>query len=146
MTFPVEPPRNLVMPADLQHGSLLFSGVVFAIVVALALWRILVRREPVLFFCVLGGMAAVIVEPLCDVIGMIYHPEIGQITAYEALGRKIPWHVVLLLSCYYALFAWLLTSPRGQRLGRAGFCKLFEGLGVVSTILEISPPQDVLVN
>ena len=42
-------------------------------------------------------VAAVIVEPLCDVVGMIYHPEIGQITAYEALGRKIPWHVVLFL-------------------------------------------------
>lgn len=144
MTFPVEPPRDLVMPADLQHGSLLFSGVVFAIVVTLALWKIFSRREPLLLFCVLGGMAAVIVEPLCDVIGMIYHPEIGQITAYEALGRKIPWHVVLLLSWYYALFAWLLTSPRGQRLGRTGFWKLFAGLVVFSTILEISPTQDGL--
>ena len=137
--FPMQPPRELIMPADLQHGSLMFSATVFAIVVSLALWQVVVRRQPLLLFCVLGGMAAVIVEPLCDVIGMIYHPEIGQITAYEALGRKIPWHVVLLLSWYYALFAWLLASPRGARLGRSGFWKLFAGLVVFSTLLEISP-------
>ena len=139
--FPVMPPRELVMPADLQHGSLVFSGVVFAIVVTLALWRVAARRDPVLLFCVFGGMAAVIVEPLCDVIGMIYHPEIGQVSAYEALGRNIPWHVVLLLSWYYALFAWLLASSRGARMGRAGFWKLFVGLVVFSTVLEISPTQ-----
>ena len=139
--YPMEPPRELIMPADLQHGSLVFSGVVFAIVIALALWQVLVKRQPLLLFCVIGGMASVFVEPLCDVIGMIYHPEIGQITAYEALGRKIPWHVVLLLSWYYAAFACLLAGPIGAKMTRAGFWKLFFGLVVFSTILEISPTQ-----
>jgi hypothetical protein len=72
---------------------------------------------------------------------MIYHPEIGQITAYEALGRKIPWHVVLLLSWYYALFAWMLAGPVGGRMTRAGFWKVFAALVVFSTILEIQPVQ-----
>jgi hypothetical protein len=140
----MEPPRDLIMPADLQYGSLVFSGVVFAIVVSIALWQVIVRREPLLLFCVFGGIAAVLVEPVCDVIGMIYHPEIGQITAFEAIGRKIPWHVVLLLSWYYALFAWLLAGSVGKKMTRRGFWKLFFGLVVFSTVLEISPTQQGL--
>ena len=129
------------MPAAFQQGSLTFSASVFAIFVVLALWKAIVRRDPLLLFCVLGGLGIGIVEPVCDVLGMIYHPEIGQITAFTAIGRKIPWHVVLLLAWYYAGFAWLLASPAGARLGRSGFWKLFAGLVVFSTILEIQPVQ-----
>lgn len=142
--FPMEPPRALIMPAELQQGSLVFSGVVFAVIVLLALWQVATRREPLLLLCVLGGLGAVLVEPLCDVVGMIYHPEIGQITAFEALGRRIPWHVVLLISWYNAAFAWILAGPLGAKMTRSGLWKLFAGLVVFSTILEIAPVQQGL--
>lgn len=142
--FPLAPPRELVMPAALQHSSLVFSGTVFAVFVLLALWKALARREPLLLFCVVGGVASGFAEPLCDVIGMIYHPEIGQITAYQAIGRQIPWHVVLLLSWYYAGFAWLLAGPVGARMTRTAFWGLFGALVVFSTVLEIAPVQQGL--
>lgn len=139
--FPIEPPRELLMPASLQQVSLWMAGLACAAFALFALWQLLRHREPLALFCLLGGLATSLTEPVCDVIGLIYHPEIGQIVGFEALGRKIPLHVVALLAAYYAFFGWLLSGPVGARMTRAGFWKLFVGLWVFSTLLEIGPVQ-----
>src|SRR6266849_578604 len=120
-TFPLEPDRSLVMPEPWQHYTIIVAGVIAGIFVAAALWRALRRGDPILLFALIGGAFAMVLEPICNVLGLAYHPEIGQVAAFEALGRKMPLHILLIYPWYFGMYIWLLFHYLDRGMGPSGF-------------------------
>lgn len=95
------PPLHTVAPADVSFwATAIFSGLA-AIVFLYGLkhWRDTGR--PIVLMMMIGGAVTVFVEPVLDIIGAAWHPEIGQNVAFELVGRQIPWWVVAVYVFYF---------------------------------------------
>jgi hypothetical protein len=73
------------------------AGVVF--LYGLKYWRD--TKSPIVIFMMLGGLTTTLVEPLLDIIGLAWHPMVGQNTAFELIGRPIPVWVVAVYLMYF---------------------------------------------
>ena len=97
------PPTGMVMPATLQ---LIIIWVSAALIVLLGVWVLVraVRNRDAFPVALLIGSLLVYfsAEPFFDVLGFVYHPEIGQIAAFNSLGRAYPLHLMLLYVVYYS--------------------------------------------
>jgi len=140
-SFLIDPPRAMVMPAAWQEGVLILAASISAICVMAALQHLLVKRDPLLFFCLVGGAAAAMLEPITNVFGQAYHPEIGQIVGFNALGREIPLHIALIYPWYFGLFSWTTIRAMDNGMSRAGYWKLFLGTVIFAFGVEIVPVQ-----
>ncbi|QDX80652.1 hypothetical protein B9N43_04970 [Denitratisoma sp. DHT3] len=137
--FPIEAPREMIMPAATQLGFLSIFGAIFGILLLLSVWQAATRREPLLLFLLIGGCAMAMLEPICNVLAGAYHPEIGQITAFESISRKMPWHIVVLYADYYALFGLAFMRYRELGMTRRGFWRVFWITAVLAFMLEVIP-------
>ncbi len=155
VNFPLAPDRDLIMPHAWDLGFLIFSGTMLGGFILFGLWQLAVKREPLMLFLLIGGMAGEMLEPICNVLGMAFHPEIGQIVGFITLGRKIP---LWLVTCYpwyfagfsYALIRWdsagTLTSRRyWQALATATFfCFVIEILPVRAVLWQYYGEQPLM--
>ncbi|HQR04096.1 MAG: hypothetical protein JSR19_09585 [Proteobacteria bacterium] len=132
------------MPTDLQAVNLEIGMLIFAVFTAIAIWKLIKHRDPLVLFCVLGGLGMTLLEPICNVLGLAYHPEIGQIAAFTAMDRKIPWHIVLVFPCFFAGFTWLMAHLDARRIPVRKFWILVLATILVSFVFELSPVHDGL--
>ena len=89
------PPVEMVVPEPLTSVVLYVSVV---LVVAGLLWAFgILRREgnPLPLFIGVGGGIASLLEPLYDITAMIWHPTVGQWTAFTLFDRQIPMFIPL---------------------------------------------------
>lgn len=106
----LEPNRGLLMPPTWQANFLVLSASVLALVTAFGLWQLVRKKEPLMLFLLLGGLLGVMLEPICDLLGMAYHPELGQVVGFHTLGRDIPLWVVLCYPWYFCLITYGIVS------------------------------------
>lgn len=143
--FPLEPARDLIMPHAWDLGFLIFCGSVLTGFVLFALWKLLFQKEPLLLFLLLGGLFGEMLEPICNVLGMAYHPEIGQIVGFHTLGRHIPLWLVTCYPWYFAGFSYrLITWDTQNELTAARFWKAFAVCASFCFAIEIFPVKAVL--
>jgi hypothetical protein len=154
--FPLEPARDLIMPHGWDLGFLIFAGSVLALFILFGLWQLAVKREPLMLFLLIGGLLGEMLEPICNLLGMAYHPEHGQITGFTTLGRHIP---LWLVTCYpwyfgafsYSLIKWdsagTLTPKRyWSALATATlFCFVIEIFPVRAVLWQYFGPQPLMV-
>ncbi|MEJ2459475.1 MAG: hypothetical protein P8Y58_15540, partial [Novosphingobium sp.] len=99
-------PVDMVMPATIQT---IIIGVALALNGLWVIWSLyrLIRHRDILPFTLLAGglLTYVAVEPFYDVLGFVYHPEKGQVVAFNTLGRNFPLHLLLLYMVYWAFLA-----------------------------------------
>jgi hypothetical protein len=67
----------------------------------LGYWR--KSGSPIVLLILLGGLTTVLAEPFLDTIGAAWHPIHGQNTAFEMMGRQIPWWVVVNYPAYFGV-------------------------------------------
>jgi len=108
--FPLEPARDLIMPHAWDLGFLIFAGSVLACFVLFGLWELAVKREPLMLFLLIGGLVGEMLEPICNLLGMAYHPEHGQIVGFITLGRHIPLWLVTCYPWYFGAFSYSLIK------------------------------------
>ncbi len=88
-----QPPVDLALtPLDNKVGFILMAiCTVLVLVAARFAWREWRQTgSPILLLMILGGAITNLAEPFVDLIGACWHPEIGQITLFEHMGRKMP--------------------------------------------------------
>ena len=106
--FPVAP--TLVIPSALQ-AVFLWITIVLAVGVLIAgLMVSLKQRSAVPFLMVIGGFAAILLEPVVTFLGHAVHPKNGQIMLFETVGRAIPWHIALGYMGGFGIFYLLIYS------------------------------------
>jgi hypothetical protein len=87
------PPVELALtPLDNQVGLWLMGiCTVFALIAARFAWGVYRKTgSPILLLIILGGAVTNLAEPFVDLVGACWHPEIGQITLFEHMERKMP--------------------------------------------------------
>ena len=145
MSFPLEPNRALIMPHGWDMGFLIFAGSVMALFVLFGVYLLLVKKEPLMLMALAGGLMGEMLEPICNVLGMAYHPENGQIVGFLTLGRHIPLWLVLCYPWYFGAFAYRLITwdARGELTAKRFWATL--GVAVFFCFaIEIGPVQGVL--
>ena len=143
--FPLEPARALIMPHAWDKGFLIFSSTVFCLFIAYGLWQLASKREPLMLFLLIGGLAGEMLEPICNVLGMAYHPEIGQMVGFVTLGRKIPLWLVTCYPWYFAAFSYqLITWENRGTLTRTRYWQAFAVAAFFCFVIEIFPVRAVL--
>ena len=89
------PPHAAVVPEPITAAVTVLSA---ALVVVGLVWslRILRReRDPYPLLLGVGGAIASVLEPFFDVTGAIWHPIVGQWTAFTLFERRIPMFIPL---------------------------------------------------
>jgi len=108
VNFPVPP--ELVIPATLQDIFLYATIAAAAVVTGVALRMSIRRHSAVPLLMVIGGLAAILMEPVVTYLGHAVHPKAGQIIMFEAVNRAIPWHIGLGYMAGFGIFYLLLYT------------------------------------
>ncbi len=108
VNFPVPP--ELVIPATLQSVFLYATIAAAAVVTGVALMMSIKRRTAVPLLMVIGGLAAILMEPVVTYLGHAVHPKAGQIVMFETVNRAIPWHIGLGYMAGFGIFYLLLYT------------------------------------
>lgn len=89
--FPAPPvPRDVPMPEGLQTGLLIVLGIFAAVAIAGMLVDARRAHDPTALYILLGGVLAILYEPLGDILVLAYYPEQGQHTWISLFGRDVP--------------------------------------------------------
>lgn len=99
-----------VAPTTVSNGATAFFAVLagLAFLYGLKHWRDTGR--PVLLLILAGGGMCTLAEPLVDLMGACWHPNIGQPIAFEFMGRHMPWWIVAVYFAYWGAQGGLLCS------------------------------------
>lgn len=85
-----EPPRDMTVAAGAGTVLTIVTAVVAVLAVGYALLRLIKHRDPVFLYFVIGGAIASLIEPIVDILGLIYMPEKGAHTLFTFFGRGMP--------------------------------------------------------
>lgn len=108
-------PPEVVIPATLQSVFLWITIALAAAVTGYALFLSFKQRSAVPILMVIGGLAAILMEPVVTFLGHAVHPKAGQIMMFETVQRAIPWHIGLGYMAGFGIF--YLTLLAKQRAG-----------------------------
>ena len=143
-TFPLEPDRLLQMPATFEKGFMIFALIGLLYYTAIGVKNLVKHKDPLLLFLLLGGFMGEMLEPICNVLGMAYHPENGQIVGFNTLGRDIPLWLMMTYPWYFAAFAYqLIDWDRKGVLTKDKYWKAFGAAALFAFVIEIWPVQVV---
>lgn len=116
----VPPPVDMSAP---DGPALFFTVFVGAFFVGLTAWAlsVAVRERNVLPIILLAsGIIASGIEPILDVLGLVYYPADSPVIAFTALGRPIPSYAVMGYGFYFGIGSYLMYRllRRGVTLKR----------------------------
>jgi hypothetical protein len=143
--FPLQPDWSLIMPSTAEYvflalgiGGCLFYG-------GQGIRDLIRDKNPLMLFCLLGGLFGEMLEPICNVLGWAFHPDNGQLVGFHTLGRDIPLWLVLVYPWYFGKFAHtLITWDRNGELTKERFWRLFGTAAAFCFLIEVWPVQVVL--
>lgn len=101
------PPTYLIMPAGAESTMLVTVSLLLAVAVAIGICLLVRDRDPLFLYCLVGGALATFVEPVVDVLGLIYFPEKGTSAAFTLFGRGMPLFAVISYAATIGTFAYL---------------------------------------
>jgi len=114
------PPVDMVMPQGAQSVFTALWGAVFALLALYAAYRALRHRDPLLGVLLVGGGICYFAEPMVDVLGLLWHPTIGQWVAIDTFRAAPLWGLFVYAICFGALpYFMLLDFRRGFRPAKA---------------------------
>lgn len=97
------PPIDTVFNRSAADQVLVVCAILVGLVTLYGLWYWRKHGNPIVLVILLGGFATVLAEPFLDTIGAAWHPIHGQNTAFELMGRSIPWWVVINYPAYFGV-------------------------------------------
>jgi hypothetical protein len=84
-------------------------------------------------------------EPICNLLGMAYHPAIGQMIGFTTLGRHIPLWLVTCYPWYFGAFSYsLITWDSKGELTPQRYWAAFATAAFFCFAIEIFPVRAVL--
>lgn len=125
--FP-QPPLDMVMPPTAQLVATVCLASVAGLMFVAALVHWARTRNPLFVLGMLGGLLASVNEPFTNVVGMCFHPLIGQWKVLESFGRPIPVWAVMCYPVYFGGLSCLMLLWLRRGITRR---KFWMGVGIV---------------
>ena len=125
------PPVSMVMPETPQLVFTTLWGVVCLALLGYAGNRSARRRDPLLGALLIGGAICYFAEPMVDVLGLLWHPTIGQWVAIDMFRAAPWWGVFVYAICFGGLPYFTLADFRrnGLTQRRIGEVQLVRTVG-----------------
>jgi hypothetical protein len=98
-----QPPVDAVanVTVDLWATAIYSTLALCALVYGLLHWRR--TGEPIIVLMLIGGALCSTVEPFVNIVGAVWHPMVNQVTAFEIMGRGMPWFIVTGYTFYFGV-------------------------------------------
>lgn len=93
-SFP-QPPVGMEMNTTWQAVFTVGQAIPATIMIIIAV--VMLRRygTPIPLLCLVGGAVAILIEPVVDVLGLVWFPREGQWVLFEAFGRQLPVFLIV---------------------------------------------------
>jgi hypothetical protein len=95
-----QPPIDAVMPKTAEMIFNIFIFIPLGIALALAIRKLIKGQGPLLLYCILGGAFAAGMEPVVDVLGLVFMKEQGALGAFTILDRTMPLYICFVYPWY----------------------------------------------
>jgi hypothetical protein len=137
------PPQDFMVDQTGQAILTYAQIIPVSLCLAIALRLLLRRREPAMLLCLLGGLAAGLVEPVLDVSTNVWlgSPAQGQWNAFDTLGHPFPLWTLGSYTWYIGgqgFLVYHLVTRRGLARGRRVLWLCF-GLSMVTDFVLEEP-------
>jgi hypothetical protein len=95
-----QPPIHDEMPKTAETIFNVFIFIPLGIALAIALRHIRGGKGPVLLYCIVGGLFAATMEPIVDVLGLVYLKEENALGTFTVLDRTMPLYICFVYPWY----------------------------------------------
>jgi hypothetical protein len=104
-----QPPVTDPMPKLAETIFNVFIFIPLGIALALAIRKIFKGQGPVLLYCIIGGAFAATMEPVVDVLGLVYLKELGALGTFTILDRTMPLYICFVYPWYVGGLGYLAS-------------------------------------
>jgi hypothetical protein len=130
------PPASMVMPQVPQLVFTLIWGGITLGLAGYAGYEILRHRRPLLAVLLAGGALCYFAEPMVDVLGLLWHPTIGQWVAINTFRAAPLWGLFVYMICFGGL-PYLMWLDFRRRVTRARAWSWVGAFWLVDVAVEI---------
>lgn len=95
-----QPPVDSPMPKTAETIFNVFIFIPLGVALAVAVRKLLRGDGPVLLYCIAGGALAAMMEPVVDVLGLVYLKEVGAFGTFTILDRTMPLYICFVYPWY----------------------------------------------
>jgi hypothetical protein len=95
-----QPPVNDPMPKTAETIFNVFIFIPLGIFLAVAVRKIFKGQGPILLYCIIGGAFAATMEPVVDVLGLVYLKEVDAFGTFTILDRTMPLYICFVYPWY----------------------------------------------
>lgn len=131
-----EPPVNDPMPKTAETIFNVFIFIPLAIALVIGVRHLLKGRGPVLLYCLIGGAFAACMEPVVDVLGLVYLKEVNALGTFTILDRTMPLYICFVYPWYVGGLGYLSYKLIGRGLTVRNLFALWAIDCVVDIFLE----------
>ena len=104
-----QPPVTDAMPKIPETIFNIFIFIPLGIALALAVRKIIKGNGPVLLYCIIGGALAATMEPVVDVLGLVYLKEVNALGTFTVLDRTMPLYICFVYPWYVGGLGYLAS-------------------------------------
>jgi hypothetical protein len=95
-----QPPIHEEMPKTAETIFNIFIFIPLGIALAIAVRHITGGKGPLLLYCIVGGLFAATMEPIVDVLGLVYLKEENALGTFTILDRTMPLYICFVYPWY----------------------------------------------
>lgn len=108
VTIP-QPPFDSPMPKTAETIFNVFIFIPLGIALAIGVRKIIKGQGPILLYCVFGGAFAAMMEPVVDVLGLVYLKEVNALGTFTILDRTMPLYICFVYPWYVGGLGYLAS-------------------------------------
>ncbi|WP_156934768.1 hypothetical protein [Pseudonocardia spinosispora] len=97
------------MPKTAETIFNIFIFIPLGIALAVAVRKIIKGNGPVLLYCIIGGAFAATMEPIVDVLGLVYLKEVNAFGTFTVLDRTMPLYICFVYPWYVGGLGYLAS-------------------------------------
>lgn len=88
------PPVDAVSNVLVDHWATVIYTTISVLTLLYGLFYWSKTGKPTVVLMMVGGALCATVEPFVNIVGAVWHPVVNQVTAFELMGRPMPWFLV----------------------------------------------------
>jgi hypothetical protein len=131
-----QPPVHGQMPKTAETIFNIFIFIPLGAALALAVRHIVNGKGPVLLYCIIGGAFAATMEPVVDVLGLVYLKENNALGTFTILDRTMPLYICFVYPWYVGGLGYLAYKLFDRGISRKALFQLWALDCVVDIALE----------